>query len=146
MHVTFFGDIDVKNENEILKWLVVVITKLIKQGVELFFCMGYSKFDFLAAKIIRTLKITYPNICSFIVMPFSEMPVNRDLYDYGFYSSTFAEHPGHAIAERDKYIAQACEIIVSGVTGDDAVYAEALKCAREKGNIIIQFPETDIKL
>lgn len=85
MLVTFCGHKDVAKEAQVKEKLEAVVASLIEEGATEFYLGGYGSFDSMAAKTIREMKKTHPDVQGILVIPYMDRDYNKDLYDGSVY-------------------------------------------------------------
>ena len=117
------------------------IIELIESGVTEFLCGGMGSFDWMCARIVYKLKKQYPQVRSFLVIPYLTFNVlDREYFDDVIYPEGFEKyHFKAAIPALNKYMiensAYAVCYVDHGWGGAAQTYAKAIK----KGLVIKNF-------
>lgn len=140
MTVTFAGHSDVTDSELVKEWLKETVREVIHRGANQFLLGGYGSFDCMAATVVKDLQGTYPDIKSFLVIPY----VNRG-YDTRLYTnSVFPPHlvnapPRAAIPRRNQWMVEVAKVVIAYVLHEGGGAATTLKYAHRKNKEIIQY-------
>ncbi len=145
MTVTFCGHSRIVHQEEIVKWLDVILPSLIEGGADTFYLGGYGDFDRLAAAAVRRQKAVYPHIESILVLPYLNRDFDTSAYDSTTYPPLENVPPRYAIIKRNQWMVSESDVVISGVTHSWGGAAKTLDCARRKRKIVFQFPTVFIK-
>lgn len=140
MRVTFCGHKDI-NTMAVAAPLHSCIENLIKEGATEFYLGGYGSFDTLAARTIRDLKKKYPNIASFLIIPYLDREYDLALYDGSIYPPIENVPPRFAITKRNEWMVQESDVVVAYVIHDWGGAVKTLKYAERKTKRIINIAE-----
>lgn len=136
MITTFCGHSDIIFTEAIYQKLYNEIKKVIKEGCDKFLLGGYGNFDLTAAKIIYSLKESYCNIQSILVIPYLNKKYNTDLYDDTIYPPLEYIPKKFAILKRNEWMVNNSDIIISYVEHNWGGAAKTLRYAEKKNKII----------
>ena len=141
MIVTFCGHRDIVCSDKLTRQLRFVLCDLITEGADTFLLGGYGAFDSMAAKAVRELKSTYPHIRSTLVLAYLDRDYNEDLYDDTIYPPLERVPLRYAIAQRNRWMVDASDVIVSCVVHSYGGAATTLRYAERKHKRIIRLNE-----
>ena len=127
---TFIGHKDCYGvQEEVVRSYII---ELIESGVTEFLCGGMGSFDWMCARIVYKLKKQYPQVRSFLVIPYLTFNVlDREYFDDVIYPEGFEKyHFKAAIPARNKYMiensAYAVCYVDHGWGGAAQTYAKAI--------------------
>lgn len=142
MKVTFCGHRKIEDFANVKKWLIRVVSDLIKEGANEFYLGGYGEFDKLAAKIIKELTCNHTQIKTILVLPYIDKKIDK--YDMNYYTQT--EYPPlesvpkrYAILKSNEYMVENCDVLVSYVVYTFGGACKTLEYAKRKNKQIIQY-------
>lgn len=118
MIVTFFGHSYLSTDEiiSIQNDLHNKIIGLINNGATEFLLGGYGGFDIAAATNINILKKKFPDIKSYLIIPYINRKYDKSLYDHVKYPEFLINvNPKYAIPERNKYMVEQSDVVVSYV-------------------------------
>ena len=137
MIVTFLGHRDFIYSEKIEERLVYAIEQCIKEGADEFFLGGYGSFDYFVAGVLRSLKSKNGHISIIFVTPYINKDYDSTLYDSSLYPPIENVPFKFAISERNKWMVQNADVVVSGVQRNFGGASKALVYARKLGKRII---------
>ena len=137
MIVTFCGHRDIVCSDKLTRQLRFVLCDLITEGAETFLLGGYGAFDSMAAMTVRELKSTYPHIRSTLVLAYLDRDYNEDLYDDTIYPPLERVPLRYAISQRNRWMVDATDVVISCVTHSYGGAATTLRYAEQKKKRII---------
>ena len=137
MTVIFCGHSEVSNPEEIKKKLTRIIEDLISEGATTFLLGGYGAFDSLAARSVKELKSSHPEVRSILVIPYLDREYDLTLYDESEYPPIENVPKRFAISKRNEWMIDQADMVISGVTHDWGGAAKTLKYAERKKKKII---------
>lgn len=137
MKATFCGHSEVSHWNEVKKWLIETVEGLIIQNVDTFLLGGYGDFDKLAAVVVWELKKKYPQIKSFLVLPYLNGKFDKSRYDGAIYTNLEKVPKPYAIIHRNRYMVDESDIVVAYVQRSWGGAAKTLEYAEKKNKRII---------
>ena len=138
MVVTFCGHRDVICSDDLKRQLKFILCDLILEGADTFLLGGYGSFDFMAAMTVRELKSTYPHIRSTLILAYLNRDYNEDLYDDTIYPPLERVPLRYAISQRNRWMVDAADVVVSCVTHSYGDAAPPLRYAEQKNKRIIR--------
>jgi len=137
---TFIGHQDLEN-SDVQEWLFQQITQLIEQGTHTFYFGGYGKFDIMAAKVVKNLKMQLPDIQLVLVLPYLDKKWDTDLYDESLYPLIEKVPKRLAILKRNKWMIDASDIVIAYVIRNRGGAFTSLKFARRRKKVVIPYPK-----
>ena len=137
MLVTFCGHKDVAKEAQVKEKLEAVIASLIEEGATEFYLGGYGSFDSMAAKTVREMKKTHPEVQGILVIPYMDRDYNKDLYDGSVYPPIENAPLRFAISKRNEWMVDQADVVVAYVTHDWGGANTTLEYAKRKKKRII---------
>lgn len=138
MIVTFCGHRDIVCSDKLIRQLRFVLCDLITEGADTFLLGGYGAFDSMAAMTVWELKSTYPHIRSTLVLAYLDRDYNEDLYDDTIYPPLEGVPLRYAISQRNRWMVDAADVIVSCVIHSYGGAATTLRYAKQKHKRIIR--------
>ena len=138
MIVTFCGHRDIVCSDKLTRQLRFVLCDLITEGADTFLLGGYGAFDSMAAVTVWELKSTYPHIRSTLVLAYLDRDYNEDLYDDTIYPPLEGVPLRYAISQRNRWMVDAADVIVSCVIHSYGGAATTLRYAKQKHKRIIR--------
>lgn len=136
MKVTFCGN-RLASHEEVEASLKRIIEALIKEGADEFLLGGYGNFDKIAASVVKSFKVNYPQIKSILVIPYLNRDYNKELYDLSVYPELENVHPKGAIVKRNQYMIDEADVVVACVKYKNGGAHTTLKYAEKKNKRII---------
>lgn len=139
---TFIGNKDIfLNNIEKDRLLELIVSAITDYGVTTFYCGNYGKFDLISAEIIKSLK-SYFEIRSVFVTPYIDerylnKEIIKELYDDILYPGLEKTPLKFAIIERNKYMIDHADIVISGVYKQYGNAYKFLNYALSKNKIIL---------
>ncbi|MFI3255677.1 MAG: SLOG family protein [Eubacteriales bacterium] len=133
MTVTFIGHRYVSESPLVQDWLENTVVSLINRGASEFLLGGYGSFDGLSAKVVKKLQATYPDIKSYLVIPYLDQDFNENLYDNSIYPPLETVPKRFAISKRNEWMVDEADVVVAyiknyaGGSGRTMEYAERKK-------------------
>lgn len=118
------------------------ITKAIESGIKVFLNGGQGYFDKTCASVLYQLKKVYPQVKSYLVIPYQEFnDYNKDLYDEIIFpfkeqSQTYYFYK-RAIPYRNKYMVEHAAAAICYVRRSGGGAGKTLEYAKAKGLLII---------
>ena len=137
MVVIFCGHRDVVYSNNLKRQLKFVLCDLILEGADAFLLGGYGSFDSMAAMAVRELKSTYPHIRSSLVLAYLDRDYNAELYDDTIYPPLERVPLRYAISQRNRWMVDAADVVVSYVIHSYGGAATTLRYAEQKKKRVI---------
>lgn len=137
MIVTFCGHRDIVCSDKLTRQLRFVLCDLITEGADTFLLGGYGAFDSMAAMAVRGLKSTYPNLRSTLVLAYLDRDHNAELYDDTIYPPLEGVPLRYAISQRNRWMVDATDVVISCVTHSYGGAATTLRYAEQKKKRII---------
>ena len=137
MTVTFCGHRDIVCSDKLTRQLRFVLCDLITKGADTFLLGGYGAFDSMAAMAVRGLKSTYPNLRSTLVLAYLDRDHNAELYDDTIYPPLEGVPLRYAISQRNRWMVDATDVVISCVTHSYGGAATTLRYAEQKKKRII---------
>lgn len=135
--VTFIGHSECigLNENKVTN----EIEKLVKKGYDKFLCGGMGQFDYVCAKCVYKLKIKFPGIKNYLIIPYLTFSIQESLYfDEIIYPKDFEKyHFKSAICKRNQYLVDNADIAICYINHDWGGAAKTYQQAIKKGLKII---------
>ena len=124
------------NINEVRENIIDLIKN---HGVEEFISGGMGNFDLLCAEIVHKLKENYPNIKSYVVIPYLNFNIRcPNYYDGSIYPEGFEKfYFKSAIIKRNKYLVDNSEYAVCYVNHNWGGAVKTYEYAKKKGLQII---------
>jgi uncharacterized phage-like protein YoqJ len=141
MTVTFCGHRDIVCSDKLTRQLRFVLYDLISEGADTFLLGGYGTFDSIAAMAVRGLKSTYPNLRSTLVLAYLDRDYNAELYDDTIYPPLEGVSLRYAISQRNRWMVDASDVVVSYVAHSYGGAATTLRYAEQKHKRIIWLVE-----
>lgn len=141
MTVTFCGHRDIVCSDKLTRQLRFVLCDLISEGADTFLLGGYGTFDSMAAMAVRELKFTYPHIRSSLVLAYLNRDYNAELYDDTIYPPLERVPLRHAISQRNRWMVDTADVVVSYVIHSYGGAATTLRYAERKCKRIIRLVE-----
>lgn len=138
MIVTFCEHRDIVCSDKLTRQLRFVLCDLITEGADTFLLGGYGAFDSMAAMTVWELKSTYPHIRSTLVLAYLDRDYNEDLYDDTIYPPLEGVPLRYAISQRNRWMVDAADVIVSCVIHSYGGAATTLRYAKQKHKRIIR--------
>ncbi|MBR4071984.1 MAG: hypothetical protein IKK26_05465 [Clostridia bacterium] len=114
MTVTFCGHRDYVYDNK-KEDLKKIITNTIENGATEFLLGGYGAFDLICAYILKELRKSNDIFKTILVIPYLNNKYDLNLYDSSIYPPIEHIPLKYAIAERNKWMVNKSNIIISGV-------------------------------
>lgn len=145
MTITFCGHSQISDQDNISKWLDMLLPSLIEGGASMFYLGGYGDFDRLAAAAVRRQKAVYPHIESVLVLPYLNRKFDTAAYDSTTYPPLEKVPPRYAIVRRNQWMVCESDVVISGVTHSWGGAAKTLDYAKTKGKVIFQYPQQAAK-
>lgn len=134
----------------ILPLLIKEIKNLIKNNnVNTFWVGGLGKFDVYAEKVIKIIKIKYPEIqlcmipAYFLVLEKQNEFIESECEDTSHLYALELVRDSCAVAERNRWIVEKCEHMISYVNHKHGVAYAAYKYAKELNRNIINIGKLD---
>ena len=137
MTVIFCGHRDIVCSDKLTRQLRFVLYDLISEGADTFLLGGYGTFDSIAAMAVRGLKSTYPNLRSTLVLAYLDRDHNAELYDDTIYPPLEGVPLRYAISQRNRWMVDATDVVISCVTHSYGGAATTLRYAEQKKKRII---------
>ena len=137
MKVTCCGHREVICSDKLTRQLRFVLCDLISEGADTFLLGGYGVFDSMAAMAIRDLKSIYPHIRSTLVLAYLDRDHNAELYDDTIYPPLEGVPLRYAISQRNRWMVDASDVVVSYVAHSYGGAATTLRYAEQKKKRII---------
>lgn len=137
MTVTFCGHNKEDYDNITEQKLYHTLENLIKYGADEFLFGGYGKFDLISAKILKELKIKYPNIKSVLVIPYLNRRYDLAMYDFSVYPPLENVPLKFAILKRNEWMVLKSQVVVAYVKYPFSGAAKTLSFAERKKKQII---------
>lgn len=137
MTVTFCGHRDIVCSDKLTRQLRFVLYDLISEGADTFLLGGYGALDSMAAVAVRDLKSIYPHIRSTLVLAYLDRDHNAELYDDTIYPPLEGVPLRYAISQRNRWMVDASDVVVSYVTHSYGGAAATLRYAEQKHKRII---------
>jgi len=141
MKVTCCGHREVICSDKLTRQLRFVLCDLISEGADTFLLGGYGVFDSMAAMAIRDLKSIYPHIRSTLVLAYLDRDHNAELYDDTIYPPLEGVPLRYAISQRNRWMVDASDVVVSYVAHSYGGAATTLRYAEQKHKRIIRLVE-----
>ena len=143
MTVTFCGHSTLyDSDGSISAKLVEVLEQLVAEGANQFYLGGYGSFDALAAKTVKDLQKTHPQMHSTLVLPYLDREYNKELYDDSTYPPLEEVPRRYAISRRNEWMVDQADVVISCVDHGWGGAANTLEYAkRKKKRIISVMPE-----
>ena len=145
---TFFGHKDTPQKIEpILR--AAIINLIENENVTLFYVGNNGNFDSMVRRTLKSLKSSYSYIRYAVILAY--MPQNRNQESHNDYSDTiFPDEfenvlPKYAITERNKWMLNRSDYVVSYITHTWGGAAQFKKLAEKKGKIVINLAEINKK-
>ena len=143
MNATFCGHSQISSQDQISKWLDMVLPALIEGGIHTFYLGGYGDFDRLAAAAVRRQKVIYPHIESVLVLPYLNREYDTAAYDSTTYPPLENVPFRFAIIKRNQWMVSESDVVISDVIHSWGGAAKTLDFARSKGKVIFQYPKQE---
>ena len=115
MTVTFCGHREIDNSERVRAWLTETVTELIEQGAEIFYIGDSGAFDRMAACVVHTLKASYPNIRSVLVLAYLDRPADLRFFDGSTFPPLEKVPLRFAISHRNRWMVDASDCVVACV-------------------------------
>lgn len=138
MTVTCCGHKDIVCSDKLTRQLRFVLYDLISEGADTFLLGGYGAFDSMAAIAVRELKSTYPYIRSTLVLAYLDRDYNAEFYDDTIYPPLERVPLRYAISQRNRWMVDAADVVVSCVTHSYGGAATTLQYAERKNKRLIR--------
>ncbi len=115
------------------------VIKAIKSGVTEFLNGGQGSFDWIAASAVHDLKKDYPDIKSYLIIPYLSFSIrDKDLFDEVIYPEGFEKyHFKSAIPARNKYMVDQSQYAICYVDHGWGGAAQTYERAKKKGLTIV---------
>ena len=134
--VTFIGHGKVYRLDE--ENLKDIIIKAVVNGADLFINGGMGDFDYICARIVKSLQKDYPHIKSELVIPYLTFnPRSMDCFDSSVYPDGFEKyHFKAAIVARNKWMVNQSQMAICYVDHDWGGAVKTFEYAVRQGLII----------
>lgn len=139
MIVTFCGHREVQEPEKVREWLYKTVEGLIREGAECFYIGGYGQFDSMAARVVRELKMKYPQIRSVLVLPYLGREYDMSAYDESIYPPLENVPRRYAISKRNEYMVDCSDVVIAYVLYSFGGAAKTLKYAERKQKRIARY-------
>lgn len=116
-----------------------VTENLIVNGAEKFYLGGYSAFDKLAASVLAEQKKRYPHIELVLILPYLNRRKDISPCDSSLYSPLESVPKKFAIVQRNRWMVEQADVVVSYVLHSWGGAAMTLEYATRKKKQIISF-------
>lgn len=115
------------------------VIKAINSGVTEFLNGGQGSFDWMAASVVHDLKKDYPDIKSYLIIPYLSFSIrDKDLFDEVIYPEGFEKyHFKSAIPARNKYMVDQSQYAICYVDHGWGGAAQTYERAKKKGLTIV---------
>ena len=137
MIVMFCGHSDYIYDEEKKRKLENTIIDCLNKGATDFWLGGYGTFDLMSASVVKNLKLKYKGIRSVLVIPYISKDYDKNLYDCSTYPPIEHIPLRFAITERNKWMVDKSDIVISGVMRSYGGAAKTLEYAKRSGKHII---------
>ena len=141
MIVSFVGHREVADEPEVRRWLEESVSALILEGADTFYLGGYGRFDCLAADVVWRAKEQYPQIRSYLVIPYLNRSYDAARYDGTIYPPLEQIPQRLAIVKRNEYMVDRSDVVVAYVLYSFGGAAQTLRYAEQRKKWIIRFSQ-----
>ncbi len=139
MVITFCGHRDVQKPQMVKAWLNEVVEGLILEGASCFYLGGCGQFDALAAAVVQEQKKQYPQICSVLVLPYLDRPLDAAGYDERIYPPLENVPRRFAIVRRNEYMVDMADAVIAFVVHRFGGAYRTLCYAKRKHKRVIQY-------
>lgn len=130
--------IDTKRLYEIIEDLVI------KEGVNTFFTGRMGEFDVSFCSAVLNCKNKYPYIKLLLIKPYMTSDIYKSTYFYNVYNEIIipevcvAAHPKAAIYERNKWMIERSDYVLSGIYRNFGGAYNAVEYAKRAGKYVIE--------
>ncbi len=140
---TFFGHRQVyDNIDEILK---SVLTELIEKGVNVFYVGSQGAFDSIVLRILKLLKVKFPDILYYVVLAYIPMEKSKyciDCTENTIYPDGLENVPQkYAIVERNKWMIEKADYVVVYVKHTFSNAEKFRLLSEKKGKTVINISD-----
>ena len=127
--------------------LKAVIKTAIDNGAELFLNGGMGDFDYICARIVKSLQKDYPHVKSELVIPYLTFkPRSMDCFDSSVYPDGFEKyHFKAAIGARNKWMVNQSQLAICYVDHDWGGAVETFRYAVKKNLEIINLGSYEVE-
>lgn len=130
---------DISGINNVIHELVMI------KGVDTFLTGGMGDFDSAFSAAVRKVKTKNPSVRLWLIKPYfsNEINTNREYYEYSYDEVIIPDqlaqvHFKSAIAQRNKWMIDQCDYVISGIYRDFGGAYTAIQYAEKKNKIIIE--------
>ncbi len=138
---SFIGHSKIVDARDLEIRLRKVLVEIIEEKeIDVFYLGGYGDFDMLCAKVISKLKEEYMHIKSYLILAYYSPKMNQQnamLYDGTIYPNLEHIPKRFCILERNKWIINNSEIIISYVKYSFGGAYKTLELARKRNDVRI---------
>lgn len=113
MIAAFLGNRQLRNVQEIERWLQALLPQLIRQGIHIFYLGNHGQFDLLAARMLASLKGCCPQIRSVLVLPDLRHPYDADRYDETVFPPLETVPHRLRILRRNEWMLDSADVIIA---------------------------------
>ena len=143
MTVTFLGHGDLAYDNRIENEVIECVEGLINNGADRFFLGGYGNYDSMCARVVNNLRGKYPQIKSYLVIPYLNKKYDTVIYDDTIYPPIENIPLRFAIVKRNEWMIDNSEIVVAYVMNSAGDAAKSVLYAQRKNKIVINIAGLD---
>ena len=123
-----------------------IVRNLVEQeGVGVFMTGGMGDFDAAFSSAVRSIKVKHKEIRLWLIKPYFSNELNTDqeyyrqMYDEVIIPMELADvHYKAAIGQRNRWMINKCDYVISGVVRDFGGAYTAIKYAEKQGKILIK--------